>query len=34
MPDKNKIAFNNGRANPNWHFYINLKTKDLQLPGL
>lgn len=34
MPDKNKITFNNGRANPNWHFCTDLNTKDLQLPGL
>lgn len=34
MSDKNKITFINERAYSNWHFYVDLKTKDLQLPGL
>lgn len=34
MSDKNKIKFNNERAYPKWHFYVDLKTKDSHLPGL
>lgn len=34
MSDKNKITFKNKRAYTDWHFYVNQKTKDLQLPGL
>lgn len=34
VSDKNKIILNYERTYPDWHFYVDQKTKDLQLPGL
>lgn len=31
---KNKRTYNNEKAYPNWHFYVDLKTKSLHLPRL